>query len=558
MTAQVHLAVKHSGQSQVLKCTVCGIVCRSESEFSAHVRSAHASHIQAEEHPAPEEMEPEESAFPTSVLNLSLHCAYCGDTCQSRSELETHMKSHHQPADALPATGRDAGKVKCNICDQLCPSLSLLAEHKRSHYAKFQTRPGLPAELLYPCCFCNKQWPSQQLIANGMAPGGMQTYVCQDCLALPHHPHHPHPPRRYQCIKCQLVFSSEAEIQAHVTSHFMSEGSLDRCHICRKSFDTRLKLQQHLIEHTFAGYPAFTCYLCGSAFTGASGLQRHMFDVHGPSSRPYDCPHCHEKFFFRPELDNHIFSHVSSEFKPEQPRNPEAGKPEAGGSLAEGAEPVKEAKGAEEPTEPAKQPQPEENLCDTDNISVTSCSDESSEITLSDAQKAANAVPEDMLTVDDGHPEETRPPSAPAAPTQPTETEAAWLDTSGGKYRCEQCDKSFPCLSNLQGHVRIHTQGTRFTCPTCRKEFALSRNLHIHMRSPSGEKPYECPVCHKRFARKENRKAHLKLHSGVKPFTCPVCAKSFSRKCHLREHSRTHVDPVQRKSKTLQSPPLPS
>lgn len=395
--------MKHSGQSQVLKCTACGTVCRSESEFSAHVRSVHASHIRPEEQPAPEDSN-QDPALPTSVLNLSLHCAYCGDTCKSRSELETHMKNHHQPADALPAGRDNGGKVKCNICDQLYPSLSLLAEHKRSHYAKFQTPPTLPAELLFPCCSCNKQWPSQKLIANGMAPGGMQTYVCQDCLALPHQP------RRYQCIKCQLVFPSEVEIQAHVASHLITEGSLDHCHICRKSFDSALKLQQHLIEHTFAGYPAFTCYLCGSAFTGASGLQRHMFDVHGPSSRPYDCPHCHEKFFFRPELDNHILRHIHSGLAPNEPRNSAAAE---AAEQVKGAEAAESARGTQETAEPAppaepEEPEAEENLSEMDNVSVTSCSDASSEITLSDARKAANAIPEDIVTVDDSNPPETK------------------------------------------------------------------------------------------------------------------------------------------------------
>ena len=368
----------------------------------------------AEEEHTPSVDQPEggqPDSIAATVLNLSLHCAYCGETCKSRSELETHMKSHHQPVDALPLGAR----VKCNICDKLCPSMSVLAEHKLSHYAKFhgQSIATLPApELLYPCCFCNKQWPSQKLIANGMAPGGLQTYVCQDCLQTPQgiglalHPPQPAPqPRSYQCIKCQLIFASEAEIQAHVTSHLMTEGCQDRCHLCRKSFDTPLKLQLHLIEHTFAGYPAFTCYLCGSAFTVASGLQRHMLD-HGPSSRPYDCPHCHLKFFFRPELDQHIFSHSSDTQtntkieptlpQPDVPNVPDVPK-------------VPDVLDAADAVDGAA-------LSEADDVSVTSESDSSTEITLSDAQKAANAVPEDIAPpIDVPNPSE----SLPSPPPQP-------------------------------------------------------------------------------------------------------------------------------------------
>ncbi|XP_050734583.1 uncharacterized protein LOC127007511 isoform X2 [Eriocheir sinensis] len=114
--------------------------------------------------------------------------------------------------------------------------------------------------------------------------------------------------RTYQCIKCQESFASEAEIEAHVASHLLHEGSVHECHLCRATFDTPLRLQCHLIEHTFEGCGSFTCYMCSSVFTTASRLQQHMVE-HGLSARPYDCHHCHQRFFFRAELENHALSH---------------------------------------------------------------------------------------------------------------------------------------------------------------------------------------------------------------------------------------------------------
>ena len=106
-----------------------------------------------------------------------------------------------------------------------------------------------------------------------------------------------------------MSFASEEEIQAHVATHLMNEGSNHECHLCSHVyFDSPLKLQCHLIEHTFEGCSAFTCYMCSTTWTTAKKLQEHMVE-HGLHSRPYDCTQCHLKFFFRAELENHIFTH---------------------------------------------------------------------------------------------------------------------------------------------------------------------------------------------------------------------------------------------------------
>jgi len=377
----VHLAVKHSNECKLFRCTACASVYRNEADFATHVKAVHTSclapkavtyadlrcpetfgtaflldrHPQLSHSTGVVGHEPPPPPLTSSVveeapavLNLSLHCAYCGQTCKSRLELEAHTKALHQPPPvscSAPAPASTGG-LKCNICDDVFATAAALTEHKLSHckalgasqcsvcragveteeqfyahlhqhgqrtpplscivcrqtlstavdvemHAKFHAK----SEPLYPCCFCRQNFESQNLIANGMAPGGLQTYVCKQCLhvkhqqlilqslslapppSLPPPPLPPPPtglpPRSYQCIKCQLVFATEAEIQAHVATHLRTEGSEHPCHLCPlgAEFDTPLKLQTHLIEHTFAGCPAFTCYLCGAAFTAAANLQ---------------------------------------------------------------------------------------------------------------------------------------------------------------------------------------------------------------------------------------------------------------------------------------------
>lgn len=673
VSIQVHLAVQHSSESKLYRCTGCpasdetSSVFRTEAEFNNHVVVAHTSkmvpvkqqpvallkcplcpqsfavefllerhmHLThqghrgpltetslaaiANENSVPAKVEktdkPDNSSATSTVLNLSLNCAYCGETCKSRSELEAHMKNaHHPPSSTGPGNSNvllspaGNGRMKCNICDEIFPSASVLAEHKLSHckvsgaavcaqcrvplpteeayyahlqvpphgpsatppltclvcrqtlnlplevglHARFHTAgrtgPAQPEPSLYPCSFCQRHLESANLIANGMALNGQQTYICKDCL----HAHNQmmvhqqaalfpalaqQPPRSYQCIKCQEIFATEAEIQSHVASHLVSEGCLHPCRLCARQFDTPLKLQAHLIEHTFAGCPAFACYLCGCMFTAAANLQRHMFDQHGGAVelRPYDCSRCLLKFFFRAELENHLLSHVELQPVSQMTQQPSAMEQDKPTELPEDSGSFKDEE--------------EEELNDEDdNISVTSSS-HASEITLSDAQKAANAIPEEISEERNGKDSEMSDSSdssshfSSACSSSSSLTRKEHPESSAtSPFRCDRCDQSFPCLSNLQGHVRIHTQSRRFTCPeaSCGKEFALRRNLHIHMRSHTGDRPYSCPVCAKRFARKENRKAHLKLHSGVKPFSCSICSKTFARKSHLSEHGRTH------------------
>lgn len=109
-----------------------------------------------------------------------------------------------------------------------------------------------------------------------------------------------------------MSFETEREIQMHVATHLLTEGSSHECHLCRRLLATPLKLQAHLIEHTFAGCGSFTCYLCSAVFTAAQGLQQHMLE-HGLAARPYDCSRCSLRFFFRAELDNHSYSHLEED-----------------------------------------------------------------------------------------------------------------------------------------------------------------------------------------------------------------------------------------------------
>ncbi|XP_054626720.1 oocyte zinc finger protein XlCOF7.1-like [Dunckerocampus dactyliophorus] len=136
------------------------------------------------------------------------------------------------------------------------------------------------------------------------------------------------------------------------------------------------------------------------------------------------------------------------------------------------------------------------------------------------------------------------------------------------RWKCSQCDKTFPTKSHLNRHVKIHTDEKlficsvcgkrfsqrgylkrhtrthtekRFSCSLCDKRFASMYRLKVHIRAHTGEKPFICSVCHKTFSSVDPLKRHMRTHTGEKPFICIVCHKRFSIKGDLKRHMRTHT-----------------
>ncbi|KAF4531913.1 hypothetical protein B566_EDAN000942 [Ephemera danica] len=391
---QYHIVNFHQ---KLFRCKICDEAFHVEFLLDKHMESAHTtsaekitnnidSQIESNKHQNGEKELTESKKsinFSSSPLKqskspsnntvvVSLVCAYCNENCKSRSELEAHMKSHHQnrtsngTPHATNVTG--IGRHKCNICDQVCPTSTLLAEHKLTTHCKVlhsdqcsicksslageeqffahmqkhcPNSVGNNENLTLPtaCIICRQTVTSDaevqlhakfhlhqklQEYCNNATKEGEFSLACKECtsrfdnvadLELHYANFHTNNtafrmPKNRDSYECiSCQISFATELE--VRSHVESTHNSDdsqRCHLCQESFDTPLKLQCHLIEHTFAGCPTFACYLCGAVFTASAGLQRHMVS-HGPNSKPYDCNKCHLKFYFRSELDNHAFTH---------------------------------------------------------------------------------------------------------------------------------------------------------------------------------------------------------------------------------------------------------
>ncbi|KAK7053094.1 hypothetical protein SK128_020407, partial [Halocaridina rubra] len=255
-------------------CAVCREPLASEQQFTSH---------QNDHHPAP----------------LPQPCIVCRQTLVTDMEVNVHARFHAaQAAQASAAASYNNAELNTSS-NSVITSAAISAGIATSNSNSSRTGNSPRQSPLLKCPECHLQLETVEEVE-------VHTALHQQQLAYGHRIGQSS--RTYQCIKCQESFATEAEIEAHVASHLLHEGSVHECHLCRATFDTPLRLQCHLIEHTFEGCGSFTCYMCSSVFTAASRLQQHMVE-HGLSARPYDCHHCHQRFFFRAELENHALSH---------------------------------------------------------------------------------------------------------------------------------------------------------------------------------------------------------------------------------------------------------
>ncbi|XP_057325163.1 zinc finger protein 561-like [Microplitis mediator] len=121
------------------------------------------------------------------------------------------------------------------------------------------------------------------------------------------------------------------------------------------------------------------------------------------------------------------------------------------------------------------------------------------------------------------------------------------------KFMCEQCAKSFRCLSHLERHKRIHTGQRPFICNICSMSFNQQEVLRKHQESHQGKKEFRCETCLQSFRYKISLKSHmLNFHSesdqssvvnpySNNPLTCTECGKTFATKYKLQRHSRCHT-----------------
>lgn len=313
--------VTHSKSLDTGTCRICKMPLQSEEEFIEHCQ-----------------MHPD---LRNSLTGF--RCVVCMQTVTSTLELKIHGTFHMQKLSSSSVSGGGGGSAssspngqlqihklyKCALC---------LKDFKNKHELVKIDVNGLPYGLCAGCMSRGTNGQSPNVVVTPQETGEKNSsgLRCPECAVkfetvddLENHVQMDHPemspetsgakkvtdaspvPKKktYQCIKCQMTFETEREIQIHVANHMIEEGINHECKLCNQMFDSPAKLLCHLIEHSFEGMGGtFKCPVCFTVFVQANKLQQHIFAVHGQEDKIYDCSQCPQKFFFQTELQNHTLS----------------------------------------------------------------------------------------------------------------------------------------------------------------------------------------------------------------------------------------------------------
>uniref|UniRef100_A0A673JIU8 Zinc finger protein 423 n=1 Tax=Sinocyclocheilus rhinocerous TaxID=307959 RepID=A0A673JIU8_9TELE len=307
--------VTHSKSLDTGTCRICKMPLQSEEEFIEHCQ-----------------MHPD---LRNSLTGF--RCVVCMQTVTSTLELKIHGTFHMQKLSSSGVSGGGGGSASSSPNGQLqahklykC-ALCLKDFKNKQELVKIDVN-GLPYGLCAGCMSRGTNGQSPTVVVTPQEAGEKCTtgLRCPECAVkfetledLESHIQVDHPemspetsgakkvtdaspvPKKktYQCIKCQMTFETEREIQIHVANHMIEEGINHECKLCNQMFDSPAKLLCHLIEHSFEGMGGtFKCPVCFTVFVQANKLQQHIFAVHGQEDKIYDCSQCPQKFFFQTEL----------------------------------------------------------------------------------------------------------------------------------------------------------------------------------------------------------------------------------------------------------------
>ncbi|KAL0275071.1 UNVERIFIED_CONTAM: hypothetical protein PYX00_003051 [Menopon gallinae] len=115
------------------------------------------------------------------------------------------------------------------------------------------------------------------------------------------------------------------------------------------------------------------------------------------------------------------------------------------------------------------------------------------------------------------------------------------LQGTGGKYKCNFCNRTLISQGQLNAHFRKVHDNTGASCQVCGKSFKNKTRLTDHLKVHNEEKPYVCDQCGQSFKWNNGLKVHIQSHNQEKNFLCSECGRKFSAKKNLLEHLNIHT-----------------
>lgn len=110
--------------------------------------------------------------------------------------------------------------------------------------------------------------------------------------------------------------------------------------------------------------------------------------------------------------------------------------------------------------------------------------------------------------------------------------------------QCKICNLDFQSKLTLYRHKQLHHRLGFDTveCYVCQRHFKNVSILDTHMKRHrlDGEAAFKCATCGKYFSMARALKDHQHLHSADRPYKCKTCNASFRYQSNLHQHSLAH------------------
>ena len=112
----------------------------------------------------------------------------------------------------------------------------------------------------------------------------------------------------------------------------------------------------------------------------------------------------------------------------------------------------------------------------------------------------------------------------------------------GEKKKCNQCEKSFKWVQDLEKHIKAVHQGMKKKCSLCEFQTNYNQNLKGHMKAIHGISKYKCEICNKLFNGNFDLQIHISgFHEG-KSSKCNQCDYTYESYDSFRTHKIKHKD----------------
>ena len=162
----------------------------------------------------------------------------------TRSELEKHLKEHHE--------NERANEIKCPVCHKGF----LLRKNLNCHIRRFHSGEDEKRKK-FNCSQCKKAFLYES--------------------DMKEHENTHRDEALYGCDKCERKYSSKKALKCHKKlAH--GNGEVFKCNICSKKLSTKYKLKYHMTVHSEKRF--FKCSVCDVKFKARENLKKHTAKFH--------------------------------------------------------------------------------------------------------------------------------------------------------------------------------------------------------------------------------------------------------------------------------------